>query len=357
MIYFKQIRDRSRHLINLARAKRNLKHFHKIHRQAAFDLIHKIENMNGQKLTPLMRKLADEYAIEVFGDKNYAPWLYFYSALRGKFMEGWIPSDFYSRYVVPDKGLLGLAANKTFTKIVFQTEALPDIAYHLNGLLYDKDFSPINLEKLRRIIGKGSDVFKKINQSLKGRGIFKVNYEAINESTLNSVGNCVVQYTVKQHPFFDEIVTGPLSPIRITTVRNPFGEIEARGSHLSLGRQGADYFTADDCIYVPVVNKFGDLDTFCYTTNLKRLSKHPDTNYSFADKSLPKYHEATEFCIKLHSSIPHFPIVGWDITIDIDENVKLIEWNAGIPHPGIKLLEGTIGPCFTGLNWEALKKD
>jgi len=357
MMYITQLRDRTKHLINLARAQNNQKHFHKIHRQAAFSEIRNIEKLNGQKLTPLMRKRADEYAAEVFGDKNYAPWLYFYSAFCGKFKEGWIPANFYSRYVIPDKGLLGLAITKTFSKIVLRTEALPDIAYHINGLLFDKNFSPINLSELRQIIGKGSDVFIKINQSVRGKGVSKVNVEAINEKTFKNIGNCVIQYAVKQHPFFDEIVTGSLSSIRVVTVRNIQGKIEFRGSYLKLSRQGKEWFQSEDGIFVPVVNNDGMLDSCCYTLNFQRLTKHPDSNFSFSNTYLPKFQEAVNICVKLHSSIPHFPIVGWDIAVDQNEMIKVIEWNAGIPHPGIKTLEGTIGPCFTGLNWEQLKQD
>jgi len=357
MIYIHQLRDRTKHLINLARAKKNLKHFHKIHRKAAFSNIQKIEIQNGQKLTPQMKKLSDEYANEVFGEKNYAPWLYFYSAFRGKFMEGWIPANFYARYVVPDKGLFGVAVTKTFSKVVLNTETLPDIAYHIYGHLYDKVFSPISLSELKQIIGKGSDVFLKINQSVRGMGITKVNEEAINEQTFRTIGNCVIQFAVKQHQLFDEIVTGPLSTIRITTVRNPQGKIEFRGSHLKLGLQGNKWYKFNEGILVPVISDDGQLDSCGYAANFQRLTKHPDSNYSFSNTYIPRFRDAVEICVKLHSSIPHFPIVGWDVTVDYDEKVKVIEWNAGMPHPGIKFDEGTIGPCFTGLNWESLKKD
>ena len=36
-------------------------------------------------------KLCDEYAVEVLGHKRFAPWLYVYTAVSGRFKEGWVP--------------------------------------------------------------------------------------------------------------------------------------------------------------------------------------------------------------------------------------------------------------------------
>lgn len=36
-------------------------------------------------------KLCDDYALDVLGNRRYAPWLYLYAAVSGEFKEGWIP--------------------------------------------------------------------------------------------------------------------------------------------------------------------------------------------------------------------------------------------------------------------------
>ncbi len=179
----------------------------------------------------------------------------------------------------------------------------------------------------------------------------------IDENKLNSYGDCVFQQVINQHPFFDDIVIGPLTTIRIATVRTPQGNIECRGAYLKLGRQDHKLYHSDEGIVVPIPKNGGWLGRFGYSGEFKRMTRHPDTKFIFENNYLPKFREAAGFCIKLHREIPHFPIIGWDIAIDREENIKVIEWNAGIPHPGIKHLEGTIGPCFKGLNWEQLKKD
>ena len=61
-----------------------------------------------------------------------------------------------------------------------------------------------------------------------------------------------------------------------------------------------------------------------------------------------------ELCLALHSKVPHFTVIGWDVTLDQVEQIKLIEWNSN--HPDIKFSEATTGPCFLGLNWEKYAK-
>jgi hypothetical protein len=86
----------------------------------------------------------------------------------------------------------------------------------------------------------------------------------------------------------------------------------------------------------------------------KRWLSHPDTNYSFYKNRIPLFEEAVEYCKGLHSLVPHFVIVGWDITIANGDRIKLIEWNTDCD---IKFAEAASGPCFTGLNWERLKEN
>lgn len=47
--------------------------------------------------------------------------------------------------------------------------------------------------------------------------------------------------------------------------------------------------------------------------------------------------------------------IGWDVTLDDQENVRIMdmEWNAG--HNDIKFSEATQGPCFSDLHREWLK--
>ena len=124
------------------------------HKLQALKAVQTIEKFNNEKLSSTEKKLADDYAVQVLGDKKYAPWLYVYTLIRGQFREGWIPDNFFGRLVAPkiNKELRSAARFKTFTNVVLKTNALPDVAYYLDGIFYDRDLAVIDINRLREII-------------------------------------------------------------------------------------------------------------------------------------------------------------------------------------------------------------
>lgn len=355
------LKTKIKHRLNLInnsyRKKINDFRHHRVHKKAAFKLIEKVERLNGWALSPKLKKLADDYAIEVFGRREYAPWLYFYTLFQGEFKEGWIPLNFYSTYILPDYGLTRVSEVKTFSKVVFNTDALPDIAYFLNGKFYDKNYSRITLSDFREMVeNQYGQVFAKGDHSLQGLSIHKLGVESITEETFNKIGPCVIQYPVQQHAFFAEMNPSSTGTVRITTVRNAAGEIEFRTSYLKLGREGKQWYQTAHCVWIGVINGHGELDPLGYTQDYRQVTEHPDTKVTFSNKHIPCFTDAVHLCVKLHTSVPHFPIIGWDVAIDHEERVKVLEWNAGIPHPSIRFSEAVLGPCFTGLGWENLRK-
>lgn len=315
-----------------------------------------MKNLTRKNSRRSLKKKADDYAIQVLGKKEYAPWLYVYTLVSGSFKEGWIPDNFFGRCVYPkvNKALTAVPEFKTFSNIVFKTDALPDIAYFIDNVFYNRDLNIININDLREIVGKSTaKVFVKQDYSKQGLGIIKLGVNDINADTIKKIGNCVIQSSIKQHDFFEQFISGSVATIRITTVKNLDGKINMRASYLRLGRKDTAWIQSNNSIRAAIVNNDGELDTFGYTQDWKRWLKHPDTDVSFANKRIPQFKQAVETCIKLHALIPHYTIIGWDMTIDHEDKVKLMEWNAG--HCDIKFSEATTGPCFTGLNWEKLR--
>jgi hypothetical protein len=147
--------------------------------------------------------------------------------------------------------------------------------------------------------------------------------------------------------------SGSVANIRITTVRNLSGKIEFRAAHLNLGRKDNQWIHANNFIQVVIRTLDGELDAHGYSQDWFRFASHPDSGFVFSDHRIPKFREAVDTCLQLHATVPHFLVVGWDIAINKDNQIQLMEWNSG--HIGIKLDEAVNGPCFTGLNWEKLR--
>ncbi len=327
-----------------------------MHNKEALRVVNCLEQHNGVKLTPQLKKMADDYAIEVLGHKKYAPWLYVYSLVRGEFKEGWIPDNFYGRYVYPalNKELMVLGEFKSFAKIIFKSEDLPDIAYYIDGFFYNRELQLVSLASLKEIINAtGDKVFLKKDYSKRGGGIAKLSADEISANYMQTFGNCVIQAAIHQLAFFDEFKTGSVATIRITTVKELGGKIDMRAANIRFGVDKAEWIESSKRIIIAIINKEGELDSYGYDNNWKKYSTHPDTQIPFANRKIPHFKLALETCIKLHAQVPHFGIIGWDVTIDKDEKIKVMEWNTG--HSGITFNEATVGPCFIGLNWEQLK--
>jgi hypothetical protein len=148
---------------------------------------------------------------------------------------------------------------------------------------------------------------------------------------------------------------GPLpGSERSTTVKNNFGMIGARGAFLRLGRKDTAWVQIADSVEVAIINSSGDLDAFGYDRDWKRGLCHPDSGIPFENRRIPQFPQAVQKCIELHNKVPHFTIIGWDIAVDADEQIKIIEWNGdGVD---IKFAEATTGPWFSDLKWEKYGK-
>jgi hypothetical protein len=69
--------------------------------------------------------------------------------------------------------------------------------------------------------------------------------------------------------------------------------------------------------------------------------------------SIPAFSKCVVTVLDLHKKIPFARCVGWDVTVDVDENVQVMEWNGG--HNDVKFSEATQGPCLSDLKWERLQ--
>jgi hypothetical protein len=204
------------------------------------------------------------------------------------------------------------------------------------------------------VFASQSEVIVKKDRSGRGVGILRLSLEEFDEANFQRTGNCVIQTLVKQHEFFDEIISGSVATVRITTTKEKSGRIRVRAAYLRLGRKGTSWVQSDNSVRVAIVNDSGMLDSFGYTQDWRRWTTHPDSSFCFESKLIPKYKEATEACIELHNKVPHFTIIGWDVAVGDDEEIKILEWNGS--HCDIKFSEAATGPCFRYLDWEQYKE-
>jgi hypothetical protein len=331
-----------------------LRHLHS--NAQAKSVLRSIESQQGPTDRKLLR-LANEYSREVLGSAKYAPWMHVYAAISGAFKEGWIPDNYYGLVVDPLKS--GVAAKvvilKSFTNRILNTEALPDIAYVIDDVYYDRAFKPIRETDLIELLFENDQrVFFKSDNSFQGRAIAIMTRADFPRAGRARLGDGVFQAPIKQHQVFAAISAGSTATLRITTARELDGRVAVRAAYLRVGRDGDEIVRCRSHVRVAIDIGTGAMSDIAYLHNWRRTDEHPDTRFHFAGNAIPCFNVAAELCRCLHASCPHLLCVGWDVCIDQDNQVQIMEWNAR--YNDIKFSEATVGPCFRGLGWENLWK-
>ena len=320
----------------------------------AAERIAALESVTGNRLTPRLRRLADEYARDQLGDIEFARFLYDYCVIYGGFEEGWLTYQYFRKILVKPGGigLEKLSKIKTFSNLILKTDAMPDIGYYLHGRFYDREMRPATLESLKQILRevKSEEVYVKPDGSVLGESIYRVSLETLDDAFFTEKRNAVIQCAVTQHASFEDIVSDSLATIRILTGRTVSGDIKPMAAYVRFGMTGTQWIVSSQCVRVAIVDAAGTLDECGYTSDWKSWRQHPNTGASFAGRTVPLFAEAIEFCLALHRSVPHPILVGWDIAVDAEAQLKLLEWNAD--HCEIRFSEAVSGPCFAGLRWQ-----
>lgn len=329
--------------------------FHRNHRAQAGRVLQCLEKQNG-KADPENLKLADSYARDVFGSTIYAPWLRVYAAFSGTFKEGWIPDNYYGSVVVPSmKGPYGkLSDLKSMSRLIFGSDVFPDIAYFANGLFFTDERIVIPEREFESFVfGQCDRIVFKLDGSGQGKGVYIFSKGNFDRETIKSLGNGVIQRFITQHHAFDAFASKAVATLRFTTVVDDAGRISIRACFFRLGRADDTHVQSDHDICVPVDLTAGELAREGYLDDWGATDVHPDSGVRFSGVKIPAFAQCVAMVLDLHQKIPFARCIGWDVTVDADENVQVMEWNG--EHNDVKFSEATQGPCFSDLKWERLR--
>jgi hypothetical protein len=310
-------------------------------------------SLAGLRTSSAIFRQCDEYAQDVLGSRKYSPWLKAYSVLSGTFREGWVPNNYYHHVVVPKlKGSYGpLSHNRGIANRLFRTDLLPDLAYSVNGLLCTSSMEVIRPGDLKKyLFATGDRVVYKADDGRRGRGVSIYDVHSFPDEPV-AFGNGVFQSYVIQHPFFDEFDDHSVATIRITTVVDDESDVSCRAPFLRLPRQSETHVKAATSTKI-VLGPDGELHEIGYSSEWLPMTRHPDSGKPFAHQMVPNFKECVETCVALHRRLTFPRVIGWDVIVDSQENVVVMEWNG--QNNGIKFQEAAVGPCFADLGWESL---
>lgn len=329
--------------------------YHHNHMIQARKILKKIEGIKGFLSKPMMKQ-CDSYAIEVLGHRHFSPWLYVYSAIAGRFKEGWIPDNYYGSVVVPKlKGDYGKVSSlKPLNSTIFSSKSFPDILSYSNGVFFDAEYRVLDPGSIKsKLFAYQDRVVFKLNNSSRGRGIFFFDARSFDLGAIYRLGNGLFQNIINQHEVFREFARESVATLRMTTVIEDNGIASLRACYLRLGSGIDTHVQSESHIRIPIDRKSGAFHNVGFTTDWLEIDCHPASKVKFQGKFIPAYEDCLKLVTALHQRVPYTRCVGWDVTLDDKQSVKVMEWNA--EHNDIKFSEATQGPCFFDLHWERLK--
>lgn len=158
--------------------------------------------------------------------------------------------------------------------------------------------------------------------------------------------NYIIQDVLKQYAPIARLNPSSVNVIRYNTLFLD-GSVKPLSATLRCGAEGAindNSITADGRgMFVIGIEPNGTLMDKAYYSCGETIDKAPNGE-SFAGLVIPNFKEITELVVKMHSEMPHFGFIGFDIAINEQGKPIVMEYNIRVP--GIMYYQYTNGPLF-----------
>lgn len=322
----------------------------------SFISIHEKKNIRKKKelysqvvLTDEQKKQIDSFYLENYGKKIPYKWHRLYTSYTGKFDYRYLPEYIFTTEfeAISNKRVAALAyENKNMLQTLFGNTAdnirVPDTYVKcVNGVYFNSDNSVISKQAAAdRIVklssGNETDVVGKVTvDTNSGRDVhiyrlsdgIDIESGVSAKQIIDSLGNnFVLQERIVPHKALSTLYPHSINTFRVISyfVEN---EIHVAPIILRIGRGGNTLDNAHAGGIFIGVNDDGRLTEEAFTEYQERFKIHPDTNVVFKDYQIPFAAELKEAAVKLHSKIPLFLLAGWDLAVDKNGNIVVIEVN------------------------------
>ena len=311
-----------------------------------------MESGRGADISPSERKAIQRHSLKKFGSARFAEWLITYAMHRDEFHVGWVPSEYFRWHMlhaINPPEVTTLSNIKTLSSTLLGHENVPDVAFFVGGSWFDRDRKPCDYKRILSVFEEYDHVYVKADYLDQGRGVFRLDeagFRSFFSSPLQR--DYVVQYPVSQHADIEVICPSAVSTLRLLTLKVSCGAPRVIGAQMKFGQGNANYLSVEGNQLKSAVDLHsGCLGAAAYDQNWRQHYVHPDTGVTFSGLSVPAFSEAKILCLELHSKVPHFGYIGWDIVVDAGSKLHLLEWNS--VFPAFAFLEAHQGPMVSDM--------
>ena len=307
-----------------------------------------LRDMPQKPLTAEQKSEIDRYWAQFgFRVRNYA-WFQWYYGSTGKPDPRNIPSEYYFYAILPYyNNAAFISAYKD--KNAFDTFLSPDcfpktVMKRINGDFYGPDGAFLSTTDrdpaIAALLGRNTSVIvKNVLDSGQGKNVKKYTFDSAEDvekmlQDWSPIRNYLVQEVVRQHPFFAQFNESSVNIMRINTwYRN--GEVIVSTPVVRFGMPGyatdVCHINGEEIVRLVGLTDDGFLRDEVVHMNGKRWPLTeivPDPI-----RQVPAWDRVLQTVRENAKKLKHFRLLGWDITVDENEQPVVIEYNITRPSP------------------------
>ena len=265
-------------------------------------------------------------------------WHEFYSSCNGNFAVGYVPENLF--YVKIESALnatsfLPALADKNLIDKLFTNIKQPEtVIKNSNGFFFHRG-KLITFDKAVEYCSISEKmIIKPSIDSWGGKNVLLFsgpnNGDSSNQTSIAGMfrkykKNFIVQRLVEQHPEMSRLNSTSLNTLRVMTFLKET-EITILSMVVRIGRKGAFTDNATTGGLPCGVNFDGKLNEIGIDLSGRPFTM-TDSGIKFKDVQLPFMEKIKKAVKTLHASMPYFRIISWDLAVDVQGDILLIEHN------------------------------
>lgn len=326
-----------------------------------------------KKLTKKQKRAAKEYYQKEFGIRISTKYHELIYSKCGVFKPEFMPFDSYSRLIEKFSPFCykKVLDDKVLYDWFLSNVRIPERVLSCCNGVYYKKLNIVNeggeISKSEALViasNLENCIIKPSKDSSAGIGVRLLNVsngivtdtsETLDQILNSYHGNFVIEKKIINNENLRALNPSSCNTLRVHTWRNrDTGKIVFVSSFLRVGRKGSlvDNGFAGG-FAVPIDNNGFLSNSACTLKHYKRYEQS-DTGITFKGYKIEHFDEIVDLTQRAHHNLPHFDFVGWDVTVDKDENVVIIEFN---PDPDMRLDQLIfLDTCLLGHQKDILKE-
>lgn len=274
-----------------------------------------------------------------------------YSKINGIISDKYISPSLYYFYInaiLDNYNMYKAYDDKNMYSVLFPDIKQPEtIIKNMNGKFYAEIGKEIDARTAILLIQQAGDFIIKPSMGTGGGvGVQKItrrlNIEEITSLLAEYKSDFIIQKPLKQHHILSSFNPTSLNTCRIVTYRRiSNGEYVVLGKVIRFGGEGAIKDNACAGGGFCNIDEEGRVEDTVYLYHGKKHSLSKD--YDIRTVQIPCFDKLINACIDMHKRLPYFDLIGWDVTLDEEGKVCLVEFNY---CPDSEIIQIASGPLF-----------